>query len=174
MRNIRFRYFNGQYMLSQEAIINNLNRYITKNDKHLMQFTGLYDKNDNPVYEGDIVICIEERFNKNNKVIEIFEGYVEWSDNETMYYLVNNRTKAEFQGGTLDSRAILMKVQKGAKSKESIANLDGELEKLDKTKTWIVYCAKGPRSKGLAEKMTNLGFKDVYVLEGGIAGYNNR
>jgi uncharacterized phage protein (TIGR01671 family) len=84
-------------MLSQEAIINHLNKYIARNDKHLMQSTGIYDKNDNPIYEGDIVVCIEEKFNKNNKVIEVFKGYLEWSDNEITYYLVNNSTKVKFQ-----------------------------------------------------------------------------
>jgi rhodanese-related sulfurtransferase len=117
--------------------------------------------------------------NSNQQIVEEVAKYKILNDEDVDMFLkredvgiIDARTKAEFQGGTLDSRAILIEVQKGAKSKESIANLDGELEKLDKTKTWIVYCAKGPRSKGLAEKMTNLGFEDVYVVEGGIVGYN--
>ena len=85
--------------------------------------------------------------------------------------IIDARTKAEYESGTLDERAIFMEVQKGPKAKESIANLDGELEKLDKNKSWLVYCGKGPRSMGLAEEMEKLGFKDVSIVEGGILGY---
>ena len=54
-REIKFRYFNGKSVLNQEAIINHLNKYIAKNDKNLMQYTGLKDRNGVEIYEGDIV-----------------------------------------------------------------------------------------------------------------------
>ena len=44
MRDIKFRYWNGNKILNQESIINHLNKYIAKNDKHLMRYTGLKDK----------------------------------------------------------------------------------------------------------------------------------
>ena len=43
MRQVKFKYWNGSKVLKQEAIINHLNKYIARNDKHLMQFTGLFD-----------------------------------------------------------------------------------------------------------------------------------
>ena len=55
MRQVKFRYWNGSKILNQEAIINHLNKYIARNDKHLMQFTGLFDKQGVEIYEGDIV-----------------------------------------------------------------------------------------------------------------------
>ncbi len=55
MRQVKFRYWNGSKVLNQEAIINHLNKYIARNDKHLMQFTGLFDKQGVEIYEGDIV-----------------------------------------------------------------------------------------------------------------------
>ena len=55
MRQVKFRYWNGNKVLNQEAIINHLNKYIARNDKHLMQFTGLLDKQGVEIYEGDIV-----------------------------------------------------------------------------------------------------------------------
>jgi len=54
MRQVKFRYWNGSKVLNQEAIINHLNKYIARNDKHLMQFTGLFDKQGVDIYEGDI------------------------------------------------------------------------------------------------------------------------
>ena len=56
MRQVKFRYWNGSKVLNQEAIINHLNKYIARNDKHLMQFTGLFDKQGVEIYEGDIVL----------------------------------------------------------------------------------------------------------------------
>lgn len=55
MRQVKFRYWNGSKVLNQEAIINHLNKYIARNDKHLMQFTGLFDKQGVEIYEGDIL-----------------------------------------------------------------------------------------------------------------------
>ena len=55
MRQVKFRYWNGSKVLNQEAIINHLNKYIARNDKHLMQFTGLFDKQGVEIYEGDII-----------------------------------------------------------------------------------------------------------------------
>ena len=57
MRQVKFRYWNGSKVLNQEAIINHLNKYIARNDKHLMQFTGLFDKQGVEIYEGDICRC---------------------------------------------------------------------------------------------------------------------
>ena len=55
MRDIKFKYWNGDKILNQESIINHLNKYIAKNDKHLMRYTGLKDKNGIEIYEGDII-----------------------------------------------------------------------------------------------------------------------
>lgn len=56
MRLIKFRYWNGNKILNQEAIINHLNKYIARNDEHLMQFTGLLDKQGVEIFEGDIMV----------------------------------------------------------------------------------------------------------------------
>ncbi|MGO4905755.1 thioredoxin domain-containing protein [Flavobacterium sp. W20_MBD1_R3] len=41
-------------------------------------------------------------------------------------------------------------------------------EKLDKTKPIFVYCKSGGRSQSAVEKLEELGFKNVYQLQGGI------
>lgn len=42
-----------------------------------------------------------------------------------------------------------------------------ESEKFDKTKPVFVYCKSGGRSKKATEKLEELGFKNIYELEGG-------
>jgi rhodanese-related sulfurtransferase len=42
------------------------------------------------------------------------------------------------------------------------------LAAMDRTKPYLVYCAIGERSKQTAVQMAELGFKEVYVLAGGL------
>lgn len=51
-------------------------------------------------------------------------------------------------------------------------NFVSEVEKLDKTKPVFVYCKVGGRSVEAAHKLTQLGFKEVYNLDGGIMKWN--
>lgn len=42
------------------------------------------------------------------------------------------------------------------------------LNKLDKSKPYLVYCATGSRSVGAVKQMKSMGFEQVYNLKGGI------
>jgi phage shock protein E len=46
-----------------------------------------------------------------------------------------------------------------------------QLEKLDKTKPTLIYCASGGRSGKTATMMKSLGFEEVYDLSGGFNGW---
>lgn len=50
-------------------------------------------------------------------------------------------------------------------------NFQSELEKLDKSKPVMVYCASGGRSGKTANMMKSMGFKEVYDLSGGYKGW---
>ncbi len=50
-------------------------------------------------------------------------------------------------------------------------NFEAEIDKLDKSKTYVMYCRSGGRSGRAANIMVNKGFEDVYNLEGGITDY---
>jgi rhodanese-related sulfurtransferase len=46
-----------------------------------------------------------------------------------------------------------------------------DLGKLDKTKTYLVYCRTGSRSESAFAVMKELQFKEVYLLDGGITAW---
>ena len=46
-----------------------------------------------------------------------------------------------------------------------------EIDKLDKSKSYFIYCKSGARSGQTCELMKQKGFKKVYNLEGGILGW---
>ena len=46
-----------------------------------------------------------------------------------------------------------------------------EIEKLDKDKTYLVYCRSGHRSGIASQEMVRRGFKKVYNLKGGILAW---
>ncbi|RZS96218.1 rhodanese-like domain-containing protein [Cecembia calidifontis] len=47
-------------------------------------------------------------------------------------------------------------------------NFETEIQKLDKKKTYYVYCRSARRTIPATEKMKELGFKKVYMLDGGL------
>ena len=52
------------------------------------------------------------------------------------------------------------------------ASFAEEIGKLDKTKTYVMYCRSGGRSGRAASYMVENGFTNVYNLQGGISSYN--
>lgn len=53
------------------------------------------------------------------------------------------------------------------------ADFKQQLEKLDKEKPVAVYCKSGGRSGQAMNMMQEMGFKEVYNLNGGIGAWNN-
>ena len=51
-------------------------------------------------------------------------------------------------------------------------NFETEVLKLDRDKTYIVYCKAGGRSSNASEMMSKAGFKDVSNLEGGYTAWS--
>lgn len=49
-----------------------------------------------------------------------------------------------------------------------------QIEKLDKSKTYLIYCAGGGRSGDCAELMQKSGFKNVVNLEKGFGDWKNK
>ncbi len=51
------------------------------------------------------------------------------------------------------------------------AGFQSDLDKLDRTKTYFVYCASGSRSRQAAEVMRKLGFLQVYNMSSGFGSF---
>ncbi len=52
------------------------------------------------------------------------------------------------------------------------SNFSNKINELDKTKPVLIYCEAGGRSETAAQKLTELGFKNVIQLKGGIEDWN--
>lgn len=52
------------------------------------------------------------------------------------------------------------------------SNFKSNIEKLDKTKGYVVYCRSGGRSSKAAELLQQKGIKKVYNLDGGISNWS--
>lgn len=52
------------------------------------------------------------------------------------------------------------------------SNFDSEIAKLDKSKSYLVYCRSGGRSVGASNKMIDLGFTDVTNMMGGYSAWS--
>ena len=48
-----------------------------------------------------------------------------------------------------------------------------DIDTLDRDATYLVYCRSGNRSAQATQLMADLGFKDVYELEGGVLAWAN-
>ncbi|NOQ17742.1 MAG: rhodanese-like domain-containing protein [Dehalococcoidales bacterium] len=96
-------------------------------------------------------ITAEETFN----LIKANEG-------EPNFIIVDVRTPEEFAGGHI-ANAIMVDFRS--------ENFREEIDKLDKDKTYLIYCRTGNRSRGALDIMAELGFQKVYHLTSGIVGW---
>ena len=78
--------------------------------------------------------------------------------------LIDVRTPQEYAGGHLRN-ALNINIRSD--------DFDDGLNKLDKTKPIMVYCLSGGRSSLAAKKMQEMGFNEVYDLDGGIMKWRN-
>ncbi|MEI6020075.1 MAG: rhodanese-like domain-containing protein [Bacteroidota bacterium] len=80
--------------------------------------------------------------------------------------LIDLRTKPE-----IESKGKI----KGATEIDFLAkDIDAQIAKLDKNKTYLIYCAGGGRSGDCALMMQKMGFKEVYNLEKGYGDWKNK
>ncbi len=64
---------------------------------------------------------------------------------------------------------------KGAVQLDFLAkDAEKQIDKLDKTKTYYIYCAGGGRSADAAEYMAEHGFKRIYNLEKGFSEWEKK
>lgn len=79
------------------------------------------------------------------------------------FVILDVRTPGEFNGERIEK----------AKNIDFIATsaFNDSIDKLDRNRIYLVYCATGTRSPGACIKLQNKGFKTVYHLSGGITSW---
>ncbi len=106
-------------------------------------FTGMFSKN-------GVVNLDSESFEKQYK-----------EDKESV--LIDTRTEAEYNDGHIPNSILMDMMNPG---------FSEEVEKLDKSKSYYLYCRSGNRSYHAGRMMKNLGFENVYNLEDGIISWH--
>ncbi len=76
--------------------------------------------------------------------------------------LIDVRTPSEFSEGYISNAENINLMN---------SDFEDEIENLDKEKPVYIYCRSGQRSNKAAKKMIELGFKEIYDLEGGITSW---
>lgn len=85
---------------------------------------------------------------------------VDFTDEQNI--LLDVRTPEEFSQGHIE-HAINIDVNN--------ENFDSEIQKLDKTKTYFVYCQAGTRSSKASSRLLRNGFKNIVNLKDGYSSY---
>ena len=102
--------------------------------------------------------------NNTDKMINLSETeWVKLYDESEESVIMDVRTDDEFSTGYIGG-AVNIDFYMG---NEFIS----EIDKLDKSKSYFIYCKSGARSGQTCELMKQKGFKKVYNLEGGILGW---
>ncbi|MCY7410650.1 MAG: rhodanese-like domain-containing protein [Chitinophagales bacterium] len=77
--------------------------------------------------------------------------------------IIDVRTPEEFAAGHIPTAKSINLNDK---------DFSTQLDALDKSKIYLVYCQKGGRSANASKQMTDKGFKQVYNLENGFSQWN--
>ena len=91
---------------------------------------------------------------------------IEWAELQSQTpesVILDVRTEEEFESGYIKD-ALNLDIRGGAEFLSSI-------EELDKSKAYFVYCRSGARSGQACQLMEQMGFAQVYNLEGGVLAW---
>lgn len=91
---------------------------------------------------------------------ETFESKLK---NDPSGVLIDTRTKAEFEDAKIPGSFLIDFMS---------PNFADEVAKLDKSKSYYLYCRSGNRSYHAAKEFKRQGFERVYNLEDGIINWN--
>lgn len=80
------------------------------------------------------------------------------------FVILDIRTPREYSGGHIEN-SVNIDYTSGAFS--------DEVGKLDKSKTYLVYCRSGRRSRGATAIMSEMGFVSVINMQGGILSWQS-
>lgn len=108
------------------------------------------------------VICMFNLFSKSNVKGVNSKEVKDFIKAEKDLVILDIRTLMEVAGGKIPN----------AKHIDFYgSNFQKEIDKLNRDKKYLVYCAAGGRSKSACGIMDKMGFKNIYELKGGYGAY---
>ncbi len=90
------------------------------------------------------------------------QSFLNKSKSDSSSIIIDVRTRNEFRGGHIP-KAINIDIY---------SDFRDQIEKLDKSKTYLLYCHSGSRSNSALKYMKSSGFDNVYHLDSGITYWN--
>ena len=97
--------------------------------------------------------------------VETANKLIEENNTNSNFIMLDVRTNEEYQ-----EKHIANSINIDYKS----PNFKDQVDKLDKDKTYLTYCRSGRRSTGASEIMESNGFKNIYMIEGGIIAWEKQ
>jgi len=110
-------------------------------------------------------LLAEEAKDTDITIISVLEAnkLIEENIENTKFIILDVRTGEEYKAGHIENSINID--YNSPKFKENISNLDKE-------KIYLTYCRSGRRSSNSAVIMEELGFENIYMIEGGIVAWD--
>jgi rhodanese-related sulfurtransferase len=89
---------------------------------------------------------------------------VQDNQDNSNFVILDVRTPGEYEESHIEG-SVLINYQS--------PDFKDEIQKLDKDKTYLVYCRSGMRGAACIDVMMEAGFKKIYNIDGGIMGWEN-
>ena len=100
--------------------------------------------------------------NSENRIVDLDPAAFKAKISEANTIVLDVRTPAEIAAGKIPG-AFDLDIQN--------PEFKSQVDKLDKAKTYLVYCKKGGRSSRACSIMEEAGFEKIYNLKGGYEGW---
>ena len=101
----------------------------------------------------------------NNISVTEAKKLIQENQSNQEFAIIDVRTPAEFAENKIDPKAVNIDVDS--------PDFESEINKLDKSKSYLVYCRTGRRSAIASQKMTDSGFTKIQNMEGGTVEWFN-
>lgn len=115
--------------------------------------------------------CTTGTSGKSGRAIEIVPlapkdayAFIQTNRNDPAFVLIDIRTPNEYREGHIE-RAINMSLHSDS--------FEADIKRLDKAKTYMIYCRTGRRSAIAVDVMEKAGFTKVYLIAGDIVGWKS-
>jgi rhodanese-related sulfurtransferase len=107
-------------------------------------------------------IAVQAQREYHNITVQQADSLIKVKTDTSSFVVIDIRTQGEYDKGHLDNVILLNYLSRKGKR---------QILKLDKEKSYLIYCRSGGRSGALLKKMEKKRFHDVYNMLGGIKAW---